>query len=73
LGTRISDITPTILAWLGLPAALDMAGRAAPFLGREHDETVTSYDNIAIERPPSQQPQIESEIIDQLRGLGYVE
>ena len=69
----IRDVTPTILAWLGLPVADDMDGRPAAFLRREASERIASYGHLAIERVSQAPSGVEDEIIEQLRGLGYVE
>ena len=68
----IRDITPTILAWLGLPIAEDMDGAPATFLGEEF-ETVASYDGIEIERVGETGSEAEPEILRQLEALGYIE
>jgi hypothetical protein len=73
LGVRIEDVTPTILAWLGLPVGADMVGRVAAFLGGPAPEVVASHDGVPVERAASAKPDVEGEILDQLRGLGYVE
>jgi predicted AlkP superfamily phosphohydrolase/phosphomutase len=69
----IRDVTPTILAWLGLPVADDMDGRPAAFLRREASERIASYGHLTIERVSQAPSGVEDEIIEQLRGLGYVE
>jgi predicted AlkP superfamily phosphohydrolase/phosphomutase len=72
-GTSIYDVTPTVLAWLGLPAGEDMKGRPAPFLEVEPVPRVATHDVGSIERLGGASPQVEDAIVDQLRGLGYVE
>lgn len=69
----IADITPTILAWLGLPVGADMDGHVAKFLDMDAVATVPSYNDIPIERVADDREDIEDSIMDQLRGLGYVE
>jgi hypothetical protein len=71
-GMYVDDVTPTILAWLGLPVGLDMDGHVAKFLDVRSFATVSSHDGIPIERATSQKMDIEDAIIDKLRGLGYV-
>lgn len=69
----VYDITPTILAWLGLPVARDMDGQVASFLVPEEIPSIDSYDAIVTEFVnPNEVPSgVESDIIDQLRALGY--
>jgi hypothetical protein len=69
----IEAVTPTVLAWLGLPLALDMDGRPAPFLVVPSAGTVPSYDTRAIERLAPAPSGAEGAIVEQLRDLGYVE
>lgn len=69
----VNDITPTLLAWLGLPVAQDMDGRPLPILGDEEPEWVTSYADTPVERLDARPSGAEEEILDQLRALGYIE
>jgi|GEM_PF-837207 len=69
----IADITPTILAWLGLPIGADMDGKVAEFLKIHSISSIPSYDDIPVERVADDRGEIEDSIMDQLRGLGYVE
>lgn len=75
----VVDITPTLLAYLGLPAAKDMDGKRAAFLetndGAEQRPPIDSYDVIALEFVnPSDIPSgVEDAIVEQLRALGYIE
>jgi len=68
----VNDIAPTVLAWLGLPVALDMDGRPASFLDRPFAE-VASYDSIEIERVGETGSEAEPEILRQLEALGYID
>lgn len=68
----VNDITPTILAWLGLPVARDMDGRPATFL-REEVSQIASYDHLEIERIGETGSDAEPEILRQLEALGYIE
>ena len=68
----INDITPSILAWLGLPVARDMDGQPASFLERPI-QYVASYDSIEIERIGKTGSEAEPEILRQLEALGYIE
>jgi hypothetical protein len=69
---RMQDITPTILAWLGLEVARDMDGRPLEFLERQVRWRDT-YDDLAIERVGSGDPAAEAEVLRQLEALGYLE
>lgn len=69
----IADVTPTVLAWLGLPVAEDMDGRPAAFLSDPTVATIPTYDTAAVERLPLASSGAEAEILDQLRELGYLE
>jgi predicted AlkP superfamily phosphohydrolase/phosphomutase len=71
--TSIYDVTPTVLAWLGLPVGEDMQGRVAHFLEARPVATVTTHDVRPVERLGGASPEVEDAIVEQLRGLGYVE
>lgn len=70
-GVGVHDITPTILAWLGLPVAADMSGHTAPFI--EKFTMTPSYKQLVIERVGEIPRSVEDAIIEDLRALGYVE
>jgi hypothetical protein len=73
-GTSVNDITPTLLAWLGLPLGDDMDGRVASFVTpRQPVRHVATHDVGKIERVRTVESGSESEILDQLRALGYIE
>jgi len=72
-GTTINDITPTILAWLGLPVGRDMDGQPASFLEVDDFPTVATYDTKPVERLGAAASGREEEIIEHLRSLGYLE
>jgi predicted AlkP superfamily phosphohydrolase/phosphomutase len=72
-GVRVRDVTPTILAWMGLPLGEDMDGRPASFLRVPETRTVATHDTTPVERLGSSPSGVENEIIEQLRELGYVE
>jgi arylsulfatase A-like enzyme len=72
-GTTVNDVTPTILAWLGLPIASDMDGKAAAFLEREPPAPIATYDTKPVERVATESRGAEREVLDQLRELGYIE
>jgi predicted AlkP superfamily phosphohydrolase/phosphomutase len=71
--TTVNDITPTILAWLGLPIAEDMDGRVAPFLDVTRTKSILTYDTAPIRRLTEQDSGAEEAILEELRALGYVE
>jgi predicted AlkP superfamily phosphohydrolase/phosphomutase len=72
-GVSVNDITPTILAWLGLPLAQDMDGHPASFLQVKLAEPVPTYDISPIERLGDVPEEVEEATIDRLRALGYVD
>jgi predicted AlkP superfamily phosphohydrolase/phosphomutase len=69
----VNDVTPTILAWLGLPVGADMDGRVASFLADAEVERIASHDAAPIERLSHVPSGAEGEILQQLRALGYLE
>lgn len=71
-GVRIQDITPTVLAWWGLPVADDMAGQPASFLAGVDPQSVPTYDDIPVERAEIEASGAEASILEALRALGYV-
>ncbi|NRA02107.1 MAG: alkaline phosphatase family protein [Myxococcales bacterium] len=72
-GMSIYDVTPTLLAWFGLPTAEDMAGRVPSFVPFAITRTVRSYDSVPIVRMRDTGSHVEPEIIRELRSLGYVQ
>ncbi len=72
-GMTVNDVTPTVLAWLGLPVADDMDGVPASFLGGERVERIATYDTHPVERIGPGSSGVEHEILEQLRALGYIE
>jgi hypothetical protein len=68
-----ADLAPTVLAWLGLPIAGDMAGRPAPYLSAPTVERIATYETSPIERVDTPASPAEEAILEQLRELGYVE
>ncbi len=69
----VHDVTPTILAWLGLPLARDMDGRPAPFLDLPTRDPIATYDTTPIERVGARDSPAEGAILERLRALGYIE
>ncbi len=72
-GAGVMDVTPTVLAFLGLPTAQDMPGRPGRFLTSDTLDTVQSYDGIRVERVTLKSSGREQEIVEHLRSLGYLE
>jgi predicted AlkP superfamily phosphohydrolase/phosphomutase len=69
----VNDVTPTLLAWLGLPVGADMDGRVASFLADREVERIASHDAAPIERLSHVPSGAETEILEQLQALGYFE
>ena len=69
----MNDVTPTILAWLGLPVATDMDGKVPSFLVGGAAGEVASYDTRPVERTTAAPSGAEQAIVEQLRSLGYLE
>jgi arylsulfatase A-like enzyme len=70
---RILDVTPTVLAWLGLPVGEDMDGRVATFLHGVEVQRIASHDTSTVERPGALPSGAEEQILEDLRALGYFE
>ena len=72
----VLDITPTILAWLGLPVGEDMDGRVAAFLGKfprgKPITRVATHDIDAVERLEFSPSGADEKILENLRALGYI-
>jgi len=70
----VNDVTPTILAWLGLPLGEDMDGGVASFMQPTQSVgTIPTHDTTEIERLGVAPSGSEEEILDQLRALGYID
>ena len=69
----VNDVTPTVLAWLGLPVADDMDGRVAHFLAGAAPARVASYAGLPVERLESAVSVTEREVLAELRSLGYLD
>ncbi len=72
-GMSVNDVTPTVLAWFGLPLGADMDGRPASFLELGEVETIPTHDTGEIERIGEGGDVAEASILEQLRALGYVD
>ena len=69
----VADVTPTILAWLGLPVGEDMDGRPAGFLKREAAPRIATWDTTEIRRFEAVPSGSEEQMLEQLQSLGYLE
>jgi predicted AlkP superfamily phosphohydrolase/phosphomutase len=69
----VNDVTPTVLAWLGLPLGADMDGRPAPFLAAPPPAVVATWDTRPIERVGVSAPEVEARVLEELESLGYFE
>jgi predicted AlkP superfamily pyrophosphatase or phosphodiesterase len=73
----VLDITPTILAWLGLPVGEDMDGQIAAFLGDflggKPVARIPTHDTRPIERLEFSTSGADQKILENLRALGYLE
>ncbi len=80
-GMELLDVTPTVLALLGLPQAGDMPGRvmeaglAREMLPAPPPTRVASYDDLGapLQAPGSGASPADDEVIARLRALGYVD
>lgn len=72
-GMRITDVTPTILAWFGIPLAQDMDGVPAEFLEVDLPESIPTYDTSEVPRLSNRESGSDEALLDQLRSLGYIE
>jgi predicted AlkP superfamily pyrophosphatase or phosphodiesterase len=70
---RVLDVTPTVLAWLGLAVAADMDGVVAPFLSGIAVREIATYEGAPSEPPESLPSGAEQVILKQLEDLGYFE
>ncbi len=71
-GMTVFDVTPTVLAWAGLPIADDMQGRVASFVNVAQKPSVPTYAG-EIQRLDAPAEEIEDAVLDQLRTLGYIQ
>jgi predicted AlkP superfamily phosphohydrolase/phosphomutase len=69
----VNDVTPTLLAWMGMAPAQDMDGRPLPILSGPEPVFVASHADTPIERLPIEPSGAEDEILEQLGALGYLE
>jgi arylsulfatase A-like enzyme len=69
----IRDVTPSVLAWLGLPVAKDMDGKVAKFVETPRKPRIATYDTQPVPHVTSVSSGAEQEMLERLRQLGYFE
>ena len=70
----VRDVTPTLLAWFGIPIGRDMEGSPMAFLEASQRAThIGSHRATPIERVTSEPSGAEDDIIERLRMIGYLE
>jgi predicted AlkP superfamily phosphohydrolase/phosphomutase len=72
-GAGIADITPTVLAWLGLPLGADMEGAPLAVLDVKTVAEIETHDRDNIQRLDGLPSGRDPEILRELEGLGYIE
>lgn len=72
-GASVTDVTPTVLAWMGLAVGADMDGRVASFVATDAPETIPTWDTEPIPRLALRPSGAEDELVDRLEALGYLE
>ena len=78
VSASVLDVTPTILALLGMPVADDMKGRVLKeilepdFLARHPVRTIASYEEHLKHEPISTAGDEDPERLEMLRSLGYI-
>lgn len=71
-GLTINDVTPTVLAWLGIPVGEDMDGKPAAFLEIPIAPTIPTHDTTEILRLEGTSGTDEA-MLKELKSLGYIE
>lgn len=70
----VRDVTPTLLAWFGIPIGDDMDGSPMAFLAASQRATrIASHRQTPIEKVTSAPSGAEADIIERLRMIGYLE
>ena len=69
---RMAEITPTVLAWMGMSPARDMDGGPSAFVEIEALPPIDTYDRTPIEFVGKRSHEVESRMIEDLKTLGYV-
>jgi len=72
-GMSVNDVTPLILAWLGIPVGEDMDGSVPEFPKIDTPLTIPTHDTGTIERASDHRPASEQNRMEELRALGYIE
>jgi predicted AlkP superfamily phosphohydrolase/phosphomutase len=76
-GVRVIDVPPTLLFAIGLPVGEDFAGRARTELFTESFRTTHSLQTIPTWGAPTEgenrASDVDEELLDQLRALGYID
>lgn len=72
---RLVDITPTVLALLGLPASEEMPGRVLDevFTGVEVPDRIASYETSPLTPRAEHRAEVAPEMLAHLEALGYLE
>jgi arylsulfatase A-like enzyme len=75
----VYDVTPTVLALMGLPVASDFDGRvlseviSSQFLDQYPIKTIETYETEEIGEQITIESDFDEEVINRLRDLGYIE
>ena len=78
-GTSVYDVTPTLLAAMGFPVARDFDGQArsefftGEFLSSHPIQLVDTYENGRVGSSEVISSDVDDEVLERLRGLGYFE
>jgi predicted AlkP superfamily phosphohydrolase/phosphomutase len=71
-GLSINDVTPTVLAWMGIPVGEDMDGEPAAFLDTAPVPAIPTHDTTEILRLEGESGTDEA-MLKELKSLGYIE
>jgi predicted AlkP superfamily phosphohydrolase/phosphomutase len=70
----VRDVTPTLLAWFGVPIGEDMEGKPMPFFESSRRATrIASHQDTPIEKVTTVPSGAEEDIIERLRMIGYLQ
>jgi predicted AlkP superfamily phosphohydrolase/phosphomutase len=70
----VRDVTPTLLAWFGLPIGEDMDGAPMALLAKSRSASrIASHSGTRIEKVTAAPSGAEDDIIERLRMIGYLE
>jgi predicted AlkP superfamily phosphohydrolase/phosphomutase len=73
-GIQVRDVTPTLLAWFGVPVADDMDGKPMPFFETSRRASrVASHAQTPTPKVTAGPSGAEADIIERLRMIGYLE